>query len=90
MSNGPHAPALCGYSLTQARSAPRCGARTRNCTPCSGPAMANGRCRMHGGTSGGPTTPVGLAAARQARFVHGQRGAEARQAAREVVWPGGR
>ena len=32
---------------------PRCGARTRNGTPCRSPAMANGRCRMHGGTSPG-------------------------------------
>ena len=28
---------------------PRCGARTRNGTPCRSPAMPNGRCRMHGG-----------------------------------------
>ena len=35
--------------------APRCGARTRRGTPCQAPAMANGRCRMHGGTNpGGP------------------------------------
>jgi hypothetical protein len=33
--------------------APRCGARTRKGTPCKGPAMKNGRCRMHGGTSPG-------------------------------------
>ena len=38
---------------------------------------------MHGGTSGGPTTPAGLEACRQARWKHGQRGDEARQAARE-------
>ncbi|WP_347264297.1 HGGxSTG domain-containing protein, partial [Nitrobacter sp.] len=28
---------------------PRCHARTRAGTPCQSPAMANGRCRMHGG-----------------------------------------
>ena len=27
---------------------PRCGAKTRSGTPCLSPAMANGRCRMHG------------------------------------------
>jgi hypothetical protein len=30
-------------------SAPRCGAKTRRGTACQSPAMANGRCRMHGG-----------------------------------------
>jgi hypothetical protein len=30
---------------------PKCGALTRRGTPCQGPAMANGRCRMHGGAS---------------------------------------
>jgi hypothetical protein len=28
---------------------PRCLARTRAASPCQSPAMANGRCRMHGG-----------------------------------------
>ena len=32
---------------------PRCGARTRSENPCQSPAMANGRCRMHGGKSPG-------------------------------------
>jgi hypothetical protein len=36
---------------------PRCGARTRRATPCKSPAMANGRCRMHGGAS--PGAPKG-------------------------------
>lgn len=35
---------------------PRCGARTRSRRPCRSPAMANGRCRMHGGAS--PGAPV--------------------------------
>ena len=34
-----------------------CGALTRARTPCRAPAMANGRCRMHGGTS--PGAPKG-------------------------------
>src|SRR5690625_7696169 len=32
----------------------RCGAKTRAGTPCKNGAMANGRCRMHGGKSTGP------------------------------------
>ena len=35
----------------------RCGARTRSGTECKSPAMANGRCRMHGGMS--PGAPKG-------------------------------
>jgi hypothetical protein len=31
----------------------RCGAKTRQGTPCQNYALANGRCRMHGGTSPG-------------------------------------
>jgi len=34
-------------------SSARCGAKTRAGTPCKSPAMANGRCRMHGGKSTG-------------------------------------
>ena len=34
--------------------APRCGAQARTTgKPCQSPAMANGRCRMHGGKSTG-------------------------------------
>lgn len=35
------------------QNAPRCGAKTRKGTACLGPAMPNGRCRMHGGKSTG-------------------------------------
>ena len=52
-------------------SCPRCGAETRRQTPCQSPAMRNGRCRMHGGTSTGPRTPKGLANSRAARLAHG-------------------
>jgi hypothetical protein len=45
--------------------------------------MTNGRCRMHGGTSTGPTTAAGLQRSREARLKHGGRCAEVRQAARE-------
>ena len=82
MSKAPHAQALCGYTQVAA-AAPRCGAKTRRCTPCAGPAMANGRCRMHGGASPGPVTAAGLERCRQVPMKHGRRGAEARLAARE-------
>ena len=58
---------------------PRCGARTRNGTPCRSPAMANGRCRMHGGPSSG--APLGNANARR----HGQYSAEAIAQRREIT-----
>src|SRR5262245_45330918 len=50
---------------------PRCGARTRAGGCCRQPAMANGRCRMHGGLSTGPRIPEGLARCRTTRLVHG-------------------
>ena len=44
----------------------RCHARTRRATPCQSPAMANGKCRMHGGKS--PGAPQGNRNA----FKHGR------------------
>ena len=58
---------------------PRCGARTRNGTLCRSPAMANGRCRMHGGKS--PGASIGNTNARK----HGRYGAEAIAERRRVV-----
>ena len=55
---------------------PRCGARTRAGCGCRQPAMANGRCRLHGGLSTGPRTPEGLARCRAARLQHGYRSGE--------------
>jgi hypothetical protein len=52
---------------------PRCGACTRIGGCCRQPAMANGRCRIHGGLSTGPRTPEGLARCRTTRLVHGYR-----------------
>ena len=46
--------------LDRAVSASRCPARQRDGAECQSPAMPNGRCRMHGGTSTGPRTPAGL------------------------------
>lgn len=57
-------------------AAPRCGARTRVGSPCRAPAMANGRCRMHGGQSTGPRTAEGLARLQNARTRHGGYSAE--------------
>ena len=70
--------------LLLAQFACRCGARTRTGRACQGPAMRNGRCRMHGGRSTGPTSPEGLARIIAARTVHGGYGAEARHF-RELV-----
>lgn len=58
-------------------NSPRCGAKTRKGTPCRAPAMANGRCRMHGGKSTGPRTPEGLERSRKANWKHGYYSAEA-------------
>lgn len=57
-------------------AAPRCGACNRAGNPCRAPAMANGRCRRHGGKSTGPTTDDGVKRLRLARTVHGFYGIE--------------
>ncbi len=54
------------------QASPRCGARTRSGRPCEGPAMPNGRCRMHGGTS--PGAPKGE---RNGNYKHGRFTSEA-------------
>lgn len=56
-----------------------CGARTRQGGECRHFAMANGRCRFHGGLSTGPRTAEGMARMRAANTIHGQRGQEARR-----------
>ena len=66
-------------TMPLAHASPRCGAHTRDGTPCKGPAMPNGRCRMHGGASSGPCTPEGLRRIVKARTVHGRYGAEMRE-----------
>lgn len=65
-------------------SAPRCGARTRRGQPCRAPAMTNGRCRMHGGTSTGPRTEEGLARLRRARTRTGLHTSEMREWREEI------
>src|SRR5689334_12682009 len=65
-------------TMPLAHASPRCGARTRRGLACKGPAMRNGRCRMHGGASTGPRTAEGLQSIMQARTIHGAYSAEAR------------
>lgn len=50
----------------------KCEAQTRAGPPCRAPAMANGRCRMHGGLATGPKTKKGravVARAQRARWA---------------------
>ncbi|WP_281041329.1 HGGxSTG domain-containing protein [Methylobacterium nonmethylotrophicum] len=58
--------------LRGAFAAPRCGARRRDGGSCLGPAMPNGRCRIHGGTSTGARTPEGRERAARANWKHGR------------------
>ena len=82
MSNAPDEPAW-RRGLAAADGAPRCGARRKaNGQPCRAPAMSNGRCHKHGGTSTGARTAEGLARCRRAAWKHGQRAADVREAAR--------
>ena len=69
-----------GIRLTPRTRPPRCGARTRRGTPCRSPAMANGRCRMHGGPS--PGAPPGD---RHPNWRHGGYSREAIERRREVA-----
>ena len=55
--------------------APRCGAKARSGLGCRAPAMANGRCRNHGGKCTGPRTAKGFASLAAARTKHGDYGA---------------
>jgi hypothetical protein len=68
-------------TIPLAHASPRCGAHTRTGMACKGPAMPNGRCRMHGGASTGPRTPEGLQRIVAARTVHGGYSAESRRVA---------
>jgi hypothetical protein len=51
---------------------PRCEAKTRRGTLCQCPAMANGRCRIHGGLSTGPRTAEGVERIKKANTTHGR------------------
>ena len=70
-------------------SAPRCEAKTRRGTLCQGPAMPNGRCRMHGRPSTGPRTKEGLERSRKANWKTGKYSAKSktmRKALRAARW----
>ena len=70
--------------LSLAQSCPRCGAQTRSGKRCRQAAMPNGRCRMHGGSSTGPTA-AGIERIREARTIHGGRSAEMLELRREMA-----
>ena len=83
MSNEPRVP-TCVSPLAAARAALRCGAHSkRTGLACQGPAMTNGRCRLHGGASTGPRTAEGKARSAAARWRHGRRSAAVRALAKE-------
>src|SRR5215813_4845739 len=84
MKNEPHKRILISR-LALANASPRCGARTRRGSSCQGAAMANGRCRMHGGPRTGPRTPEGLERSRRANWKHGRYSAEAIATRREAT-----
>ncbi|RKK03324.1 hypothetical protein EBE87_25900 [Pseudoroseomonas wenyumeiae] len=65
--------------MDPARASKRCQAKTRSGGECQGPAMPNGRCRMHGGMSTGPRTAEGMARMRAARTIHGKYSREMRE-----------
>ena len=52
--------------------ASRCGAKNRCGVPCQCPGMANGRCRLHGGSSTGAKTAEGIERIRTAVTRHGR------------------
>lgn len=71
-------------SMPMAWACPRCGARTRSARPCRGPAMANGRCRMHGGRSTGPSAD-GRKKISETRMIHGGYSAVMRELRRALA-----
>jgi hypothetical protein len=77
MSDEAHAPRWRAL-LDLADAAPRCGVKRRDSGSCQSPAMPNGRCRMHGGTSTGPRTSEGLERSRKAKWKHGHSSAQAK------------
>ncbi len=77
MTHSPHAerpfsPLKNGNRQGDWNNAPRCGAKTRQGSPCRSPAMKNHRCKMHGGLSTGPKTAEGIERIRASRTKHGR------------------
>ena len=61
----------------------RCGAKTRRGTLCQRPGTKrNGRCKLHGGNSRGPTTAEGLARLVASKIKHGRTTKAKREEAR--------
>ena len=88
LDNGPHAKRgrlNNGNPSGDLSNAPRCGAKTRHGSLCRGPAMRNGRCRMHGGRSTGPRTSAGLRRSRKARWKTGAYSSKSKKAHREAM-----
>lgn len=56
-----------------------CGAKSKRNQgkPCRQPAMANGRCRLHGGKCRGPRTKHGLKKSQRSNWKHGRFSQEA-------------
>ncbi len=67
MSEEPHEPASPAWAFLKAKP---CGARTRAGGYCRCPGMKNGRCKLHGGKSSGPSLE-GIERIRQAKTKHG-------------------
>ncbi len=67
-------------NTTAMRESPRCGAKTRNGTPCRAPAVKRKhRCRMHGGAAGS-----GAPRANQNALKHGRYTKEHQNFMREI------
>ncbi len=65
--------------------APRCGAKCkRTGLPCRMPAMANGRCFLHGGKSTGARTEAGMERCRKVNVKHGFYSQESMARRREI------
>ena len=61
----------------------RCGAKTRGGSACLRPGTKrNGKCRLHGGASRGPTTSAGLARLAKLKTTHGKTTASKRTEAK--------
>ena len=64
----------------------RCGAKTRQGTPCQNPAIKDrARCKLHGGKSTGPRTADGKARVAAAHTKHGRR-SRAFVETRKQIW----
>jgi hypothetical protein len=73
----PHGWLKYGNTPYDIRKVKRCGAKNRRGGACGSPAMRNGRCRLHGGLSTGPSTAEGIERIRRAKTKHGQYSAAA-------------